>query len=82
MPNQNLLFKWLEIRPSLEIQRQTKRENGLMIFLTGIVKLTRIKIVRKFLKNMNSRSHDGFKTESNGYFSPDNPKYADQVYKI
>ena len=24
------------------------------------------------------RSHDGFKTDSSGYFAPDNPKYADQ----
>ena len=33
---------------------------------------------RKFAFDFSYYSHDGFKTESNGYFSPANDKYADQ----
>jgi kinesin family protein 1 len=33
---------------------------------------------RKFAFDYSYYSHDGFKTEANGYFSPANDKYADQ----
>ena len=34
---------------------------------------------KKFAFDYSYWSHDGFKVEANGYNSPQNPKYADQV---
>ena len=34
---------------------------------------------KKYAYDFSYWSHDGFKTESDGYNSPDSPKYADQV---
>jgi hypothetical protein len=44
--------------------------------------LFQIKRIIFTISNIFFRSHDGFKTESNGYFTAENPKYCDQVSLI
>ena len=63
--------------------REKKRKATLVIQMTGnqtfISDPANTKDKKKFAFDYSYWSHDGFKEESNGYLSPKDAKYADQV---
>ena len=64
-------------------QREKDASSKLVVSMVGnqtIISHPKTNEERKFAFDYSYWSHDGFKTDSSGYFSPDNPKYADQVF--
>ena len=66
--------------------REKKRKATLVIKMNGnqtvISDPANMKDQKKFAFDYSYWSHDGFKEESNGYLSPKEPKYADQVFMM
>ncbi len=63
-------------------QREKDAKSKLIVQMNGpqtIITDPKTNEEKKFAFDFSYWSHDGFKTESNGYFSPESPKYADQV---
>ncbi|CAF0775133.1 unnamed protein product [Brachionus calyciflorus] len=62
-------------------QREKDAKSKLIVSMAGnqtIISHPQTKEEKKYAYDYSYWSHDSFKTESNGYFSADNPKYADQ----